>query len=268
MRSRHIPMTFEEYELLPMEPGWKCEYWDGQAHLAPRYQSALTAIEIKPRPVSSPGQLRPVTQDDEAQLLPAYLAAFSDTIEYCDYEPEQIEALARQALHGFFAGDRGQPLMASRLAVAPPSAAGSKSIAGAALIVIKDDETPMLDLLFVAPDRQRRGLATALVSAAVNELHQLGEKRLMSRYHVGNDQSRAWHQQFGFVEEPDLMLARLYLAVASHELWRREKIGDLTLSEREALLSERERWRAQVDELEKVADAQGLEAVMPGLRYW
>jgi len=263
-------MTFEEYELLPREPGWKCEYWDGHAHLSPRHQSALATIEVKPRPVDPSCLLRPVSPDDEAQFLPIYFAAFGDTIEYCDYQPKKIKALAREALRGFFTGARGQPLTASRLAVASPSAgeAGEERVVGAALIVAKDDGAPMLDLLFVSPDCQRRGLATALVSASINELHQRGEPRLLTRYHVGNEQSRAWHRKFGFVEEPDLMLARLYLAVARHELRRREKMGDLTPSEREALLSERERWRAQVDELEKVADEQGFEAAMPGLRYW
>jgi hypothetical protein len=91
---------------------------------------------------------------------------------------------------------------------------------------------------------------------------------LISRYHVGNEPSRDWHRRFGFVEEPDLMLDRLYSAVARHELWRREKMGNLTPSEHEALLSERARWQSQVDELEKVAEEQGWEAVTPGLRYW
>ena len=145
-------------------------------------------------------------------------------------------------------------------------AEGEGSLVGAALLIEKEGGQPLLDMLFVIPEWQRKGLSTALVSAAINELYRTGIKRLGSRYLLGNDGSRAWHQKFGFVEEPDLFLARWYYRHAQHELWRREKIGDLTEAEREVLSSEVDQWRVRVDELERISEREGLEAVLPGLR--
>jgi RimJ/RimL family protein N-acetyltransferase len=115
-----------------------------------------------------------------------------------------------------------------------------------------------LDILFVIPEWQRQGVATALTSATINELYNVGVKTLKSRYFLGNNESRAWHQKFGFVEEPDLFLARLYYHQAKHELWQREKIGNLTEIKREALLSKIDQWQTRVDDLEKIAKQQGL----------
>lgn len=251
MRSQHISITWEEFKRMPRKLGWKYEYWDGQAHITPGYRVITTAIEIKPRSVKSPCRLRAVNKDDEAQLISAYFAAFKDTIEYCDWEPEKIVAAAKKDIQKFFAGNRGNPLPASRVAVASQSKAKEKFVVGAALIVEKKDDQPLLDMLFVIPEWHRRGVATALVSAAINELYSFGMKRLESRYFLGNDASQAWHRKFGFVDEPDLFLAKLYYRHARHELGRREKIGNLTEAEREALSSEIDQWKAQVDELEK-----------------
>jgi RimJ/RimL family protein N-acetyltransferase len=87
-------------------------------------------------------------------------------------------------------------------------------------------------MLFVSPAWQRQGLATALVTAALNALHSIGVAALESSYMLGNAESQAWHQQFGFVEEPDLFLAQAYYRQSEYELWRRETIGDLTDAER------------------------------------
>lgn len=265
MRSQHIPMTWEEFERVPRKLGWKYEYWDGQAHITPGYRIVTTAVEIKPRPAKSPCRIRGVDKGDEAQLISAYFAAFRDSIEYCDWEPEKIAAAAKKDIQAFFAGKRGNPLPASRAALASQEASET-SLVGAALIVEKGNGQPLLDILFVIPEWQRKGLGIALVSAAINELYRTGMKRLESRYLLGNDASQAWHHKFGFVDKPDLFLAELYYRHAKYELWRREKIGNLTEAEREALSSEVNRWRAQVDELERIAEQEGMEAVVESLR--
>jgi GNAT superfamily N-acetyltransferase len=254
MRSQHIPMTIEEFELMPRKLWLKYEYWDGQAHISPRHYAVTTSVEIRPRPIEIPCKLRAVEQKDMPQLISGYINAFKDTIEYCDWASEKITTSAREAIQDFFAGKRGKPLPSSRLAVVSQLGFGSELVIGAALLVEKANQVSLLDILFVIPEWQRQGVATALARAAVNELYHVGVKTLKSRYLLGNNESRAWHQKFGFVEEPDLALARLYCYHAKHELRRLEKIGNLTEMKREALLSEIDQWQARVAELEKIED--------------
>jgi len=242
-------MTPEEFKLMPRRLGWKYEYWDGKAHITPSYRIVTTAVEIEPRSFTSPCLI--VDKEDEAQLISAYFVAFSDTIEYCDWEPEKIATAAKNDIQDFFSGNRGKPLPASRVAVASQPDTGGESVVGAALIIEKADGQPLLDMLFVIPEWQRKGVATALVSTAINELYRTGMKRLESRYLLGNNESQAWHHKFGFVDKPDFFLAEFYYRHAKYELWRREKIGNLTETAREMLSSEVERWKAQADELRK-----------------
>jgi RimJ/RimL family protein N-acetyltransferase len=283
MRSRHVQMTVEEYELLPFEPGWKCEYFNGCAHYTPRYQPVVTSMRVEPRPVETPLRFRPPRESDAEALVQPYVTSFGPTIEYCDYTPQQVEGAARRALHSHFCGERRVPHAASRVAVAAPRAgrrakqntarsadsdepSGGTPI-GAALLVTGEFGV-MLDLLFVAAEHQRRGTATALVAAAMAELHRAGVPTLTSRYHIGNEQSRDWHRRFGFVELPDLTVARLYERAARQEQWRRTKLGDLTPADRARLAAECKHWRRQVKALEQLEAEQGYEAVHPNLRWW
>ena len=265
-RSGSVPMTVDEYHLLPFEPGWKCEYWDGKAHYSPRYHAVITTVAVAPRDVNTDGLLRQPAESDIEALTPIYVAAFRETIEYFGHSQERIAEAARRDLRNYFAGEHGRPTSASCLAIGTGSDPDDETFAGAALVT-STENGPLLYLLFVAPQWQRRGLAAAMVSAAINELHELGEKTLTSRYHIGNEQSMAWHQRFGFVEEPDLRRARLYLQQAKVELWRREKIGPLTAEERAKLAADVARWEAEVQKLERIEDQQGFEAVHPMARW-
>jgi N-acetylglutamate synthase-like GNAT family acetyltransferase len=137
---------------------------------------------------------------------------------------------------------------------------------GAALLTEKHDGQPLLDILFVHPQWQRKGLATALVSSAINALSDTGATTLESRYMLGNDASQAWHHGYGFKEKPDLMVTRRYRAHARHELWRREQIDDLSEMERQTLLADIQRWEVRVEELEQIVNHKGMEAVLPLLQ--
>jgi RimJ/RimL family protein N-acetyltransferase len=275
MRSEHFPISIEEFKLLPRRPGWKYEYWDGHAHLSPGHQTVsvvlegdpLRASERQPAATCDPALQRPVERGDLPELAGAYLAAFRETIDFCDWPEARIEEQARQDLEGFFAGRRGEPLAASRLAVDGAAAAGEPRLVGAVLVLEVAPETALLDLLFVVPAWQRRGLATALLGAALQELKARGFTRLESRYHLGNEASGAWHRRCGFVEEPDLFLAQSMLRHAHHELWRHERLGHLGAAERAALEAECERRRVQVEELEARGRREGMEAVLPLLRH-
>ena len=71
MQSRHVPMSVEEYELLPFEPGWKCEYYDGQAHFTPRDHPVITTLQIAPRLLNALCPLRPARSTDADELIEA-----------------------------------------------------------------------------------------------------------------------------------------------------------------------------------------------------
>jgi|SRR5687767_8459737 len=272
MRSHAVPMTVDEYYLLPFEPGWKCEYWDGKAHYSPRYHPVVTTVAVAARDVSADCLLRRPAESDIEALMPVYVSAFGETIEYFGYSQRHIVEAARRDLTNYFTGAHGRPASASCLALAPARDGGSESkpdeenFVGAALITLTENG-PLLYLLFVAPEWHRRGLATAMVSAAINELHEIGEKTLTSKYHIGNEQSMGWHQRFGFLEEPDLRRARLYMRQARVELWRREKLASLTDEERSKLTADVERWEAEVDKLERIEKRQGFGAVHPMTRW-
>ena len=125
----------------------------------------------------------------------------------------------------------------------------------------------MLDLLFVIPSYRKRGLATALVQAAITDLHSIGKTILVTRYHLGNASSRAWHARFGFVEEPDLILARLYLASTQQEYLRGRRLGELNETEQHRLLAKCEQLREQVESLETAGRKDGMEGAFASWRH-
>ena len=253
MRTRHLNMTIDEFHLMAREPGWKYEYWSGQAHISPAHRSVSTSLEIEPRPCRPPCRIRPAESSYERAMIVAYVAAFRNTIDYCDWEETRIADSARDNVTGFFSGERGKPHPASRLALVADSEVEQESVVGAALVAEMNDGFARLDLLFVTPEWQRMGVATALVSATIDQLYDSGYRTLKSRYNLGNTESRAWHRAFGFVDDSDLLLAESYYRLAEHELWRREKVGDLTQVERQKLNREIDRWRVQADKLSTAA---------------
>lgn len=83
--------------------------------------------------------------------------------------------------------------------------------------------------------------------SAANSLHAAGIATLTSTHHLCNEDSRRWHQAFGFVDVYDQMYIRLKYAWYRNEIWRREKLG---LTEGlDALAEERDCWYAQLDEM-------------------
>ena len=205
MRTRHLSMTIDEFLVMARNPGWKYD-WDGEAHISPAHRTATTSLDTEPRSYQSPCQIRPVESRYQPDMIDAFVAAFRDTIEYCDCDDEQILDSARDSVSGFFSGERGSPHPASRLALVSHPEGKRESVVGASLVVGMRGGSPLLDILFVTPEWQRMGIATALVSSVVDRLHDSGQGILKSRYNLGNHASRAWHRTFGFVEDSETVL--------------------------------------------------------------
>ncbi len=259
MRSLHIPMTFEEWDLMPWKFGWKHEYFGGEAHMTPRHDH----VHVRFRGAVSTAELpdgfsmRRVSPDDAPELVGTFIETFEDGVEFCDWTKEMIHDHARTNITEYFDGRRGEPTTASRLATE------GKNIVGAVLLCHRDEE-PVLDLLMVRPGFRRRGIARALVSAAIRELREHGEgENLRSAHHAANEESTAWHRAFGFEEEPDISIARMRRMFYIHEASRHEEGSE----EHVRLDALYEKWNRIVEELEEVADREGFEAVAPVLRY-
>ncbi len=265
---RRQKMSLEEYERLPFSLAWKREYINGCLVETRRQVIVHATITVAPRFVKSPVLLRPVAESDELDLLRCFKAAFAGTYEYSGETKKQFAESARQGLRHFFRGPFHLPLPVSRVALAPSGFPGAGQPIGAALVLKQDDGWALLDMIFVSPTWQRRNIATALAVAALTALHELGGYRtLVSRYHLGNEASCAWHHGFGFADEPDLGFAQLRLHAATHELNRLDRVGQLTLQTNRQLSRERTRWQREVKRLQMLAKQGRLEEADPW-RKW
>jgi GNAT superfamily N-acetyltransferase len=272
MKSKHIPISVEEFELMEHPFGWKAEYFDGKAHLTPREHLVRTQIILAPQKVTTAHQIVPVDPSQQERMILAFFEAFEDSVEFCDWSSDLFHTHARKNITNYFQGKRGKPHPVSRMVLEPngdPLSEGLRQrIIGLALFVenrAESFQTPEttqleerieLDLLLVLPEYQRTGIATAMVAGAIDSLYKNGVGDLQSGYHICNDRSRAWHHSLGFKDVPDYLYCRLKAGWYRHEIWRWEKLGQIdsamrTLRERlEELRTEKDRWERLVRELE------------------
>ncbi len=246
MKRKTIPMSFAEYEVLAYPFGWKAEYWDGQAHLTPREMGVTTRLDLTPRPLIQLTTLQQhmLVQADPTyadQMIAGYFEVFADSVEFCNWPLEEIQKSAERDIKRYFAGHRGDPLPASVIALDP----NTQQLAGLALFILKDNQRPHLDLLYVRSPFQRQGVATAMVGWGLNRLIETEFHELFSTYHVCNCQSRQWHHKIGFQDVYDAYYTRLKLRWLDHEIWRRQKLEILTGVN--ALIKEREQWQSRLE---------------------
>jgi GNAT superfamily N-acetyltransferase len=233
-----IPMTWEEFEVMEAPFGWKVEYWDGHAHLTPRWHGVKTKLQLSPRNATydSDPSLVAVSPDYRDSMIAGYCETFGNSIEFSGWSRSDLQSSAVQDIDYYFGGHRGEPLSASVLAL------GAGQLAGLALISRRPKYGAYMDLLYVRPGFQRQGVATAMLNRVIAGLLELGFPTLTSAYHIVNEPSRHWHHGQGFEDQHDWYYARLKVGWYGREMGRREKLGLVTgLDE---LRRERERWAA------------------------
>jgi GNAT superfamily N-acetyltransferase len=233
-----IPMSYEDFDVMERPFGWKVEYWDGHAHLTPRGIGVKTKINLVPHQFFSTHPIVPVTPDDRDRMLTGYFEAFSPSVEFCGWPAEDIQNCAEKDIGKYFAGIRGEPLSASAIALAPDS----QTLIGLLLVSQRSSQEAFMDLLYVRPEFQRQGVATAMLHWAIDRLIALGFQTLVSRYHVCNNGSRRWHHGHGFEDEYDRYYIQMKVNWYRSEIWRREKLG--LIDEVEAMKQEWNRWKA------------------------
>ncbi|MEO0759486.1 MAG: GNAT family N-acetyltransferase [Cyanobacteria bacterium J06648_16] len=246
MKPRNIPMTIAEYEAMASPFGWKVEYWDGQAHFTPRGIGVTTRIDLTsdalpPRNSRLPHTLVPVDACHAEQMTAGYVEVFSASVEFCGWPLADIEQSAQRDIRHYFSGERGGSLPASVIALAPDS----QQLAGLALFILKQNQKPHLELLYVKSQFQRQGIATAMVRSGIDSLINAGFNELFSTYHVCNLDSQQWHHQFGFQDIYDAYYVRLRIGWLNREIWRREKLE--IVEGLNALVEERDHWQSELD---------------------
>jgi GNAT superfamily N-acetyltransferase len=260
MKSKHIPMSVEEFRLMEHPFGWKAEYFSGEGHLTPREHLVRTQLTLAPQAIAESRRtgnpsmaatqavgsewIVPVDPSLAERAIAAFFEAFEDSVEFCNWSVDDIRAHARKNITNYFQGVRGKPHPVSRMALEP----NSQQIVGLALFVENKEERVVLDLLFVKPSHQRMGIATQMVGSAINSLYADGVENLRCGYHICNEGSRAWQHSLGFQEIPDYFYCRLKAAWYSDEIWRCEQLG--ASEQLEELRTEQDRWERLGQELE------------------
>jgi GNAT superfamily N-acetyltransferase len=235
MNSGEFISTMDDYDRYPKLPGWKYECFGGVIRATPSMHSIATTLEVTPRTSASPCDLVSPDEIPREDLVCTFIASFKDSVEFFNWTLVQVEEHANKWVNALLDGKRGRMLAISRVAVI------GNSVVGAALFRDEDD-IPFLDLLYVLPDWQRKGIASAMVAQAVNTLYEARIPVLTSRYDLANTSSRDWHHRFGFKDSPGWLASRHLRAYFRQELHRRTLMGDLDDAERRRLQQEIEHW--------------------------
>jgi GNAT superfamily N-acetyltransferase len=264
MESRPIPIsiatlapkTIEEFELMSHPFGWKAEYYNGQAHFTPRENHVYSRLTLEHREINESINIVPVDQIFQKQIIEVFYETFLDSVEFCNWPTESIRNQVNKNINNYFQGVRGDPLPVSMMAMEP----NTEQIIGIALFVQKKEGDTELDLLFVKPSHQRRGIATQMVTKAANILYKNGVRELRCAHHICNEQSRDWQHKYGFEIIPDQFYCRLKYSFYRHEVWRHEKLvaiadganevidrnNSFSSKNLEELRQERDRWYEQI----------------------
>jgi GNAT superfamily N-acetyltransferase len=198
-------MSFEDWELFPRMPAWKYEFFRHPyttiRPFGPHYR-----IAVEPRTVDAPCEIRPVKPEDARALRQAFTEAFLDYTDYIYATERQVRKVGGDLIWKFFA--RGEDDLCRRASCLAVDPANSNRVIGAALLAptrASDESEPsggltQLEPVFVVPDWQRRGVATALVSEVLKRLGDSGEEVLESGCSDYNRASKRWHLRLGAVE--------------------------------------------------------------------
>jgi predicted N-acetyltransferase YhbS len=239
-------MTIEEFEVCEVPFGWKDEYYDGFAHITPRAHGVMMKMPVEQRNVETVAEIKPFSEASKRELVELFYDSFVDSVEYVNRTKEEVKKNATREIRNFFGGKRGIPqLELSKIAVLDNRKVG-------ACLVSKYKFGYKDEIIFVHPKYQRKNIGSALASAVLDDLDELGEKFFWSEHHICNELSASWHRKFGFMEETDIVTARLRESYYRREVYRNEKLNKQSkLKELRPLLEKAEK---EVKRLQKIED--------------
>lgn len=212
-------LSFELFHRLPRNPAYKYEYLHGEAVLSPRprYYHAVLDMESAELPHPAKVPLRPLRADDWATLPALFQSAFARHLPFSALADAERRVTAEAALETtrtggdglligpacFVATEGPRVLGASLITLLPPG--DPEEFATYAWGGELDPEAleraegwPHLTWILVDSWESGRGIGTALLSASVRVLRQMGYNDLLSTFLLGNEISAMWHWRCGF----------------------------------------------------------------------
>jgi GNAT superfamily N-acetyltransferase len=225
MPALQLPLTWEDFLRLPRNAGYKYEYAEGKALLNPRPRHYHAMLELAAYHPSADGMeldglaVRPMAEEDMARLEPAFVAAFHRTQPFGSLDDAMQREAAHQCLQRTRSGGDGpwiqqasfiaeqrddqEPCGAIFITLLPagdPNDWDSYYWAGTPPpdCIARRLGRPHLTWVFVTPPSAGHSVGTALLSAAVRGLVDLGYTELATTFMLGNDSSMLWHWRNGF----------------------------------------------------------------------
>jgi GNAT superfamily N-acetyltransferase len=224
MDGLQLPLTIEQFHRLPRNAAYKYEYLNGSAYLSPRPKFFHALLDLAPLaacplPAAASTVLRPIRLTDWEELAPLFSAAFLGVVPFGGLEDGPRLAAAAKSMR--FTRDGGDGPRIDQACFVAEECESARPV-GAVLVTLLPDEDPSdwsafhwkeppppdclergigrphLTWIFVNPIEAGRGIATALLNAAVRELLALGYRQLASTFLLGNDASVLWHWRCGF----------------------------------------------------------------------
>ena len=250
MDSPRIPMSYDEFQTIERPLGWKTEYWDGYARLTPRGIGVKTRLSFEAASIvehtnSTELTLAVPTPDGIQKMIDGYIASFINSVEFCGWPINQIFEEAYRDISLYFKGKRGKPLSASTIVQDPKT----QTVIATALFTDKKEQGACLELLYVSPSYQRKGIGTHIIHRSIRLLAQQGYSQLTSRYHICNHHSRQFYHKLGFQDVCDRYYLRTYTAWLRNEIHRRETLK--MLDDLEDMKQEQKQLQEKLEVLEE-----------------
>ena len=212
MKFQRLKIPLEEYLTMQHPFGYKVEYSNDEAVFQPQDLYINGLLTLKPETIQPGHHYQAVEVKHKHAMKTAFFNVFQDTIEFCNWPADAIRSHAEKNIDDYFTGVRGEPNSASKLQLDK-----NGRVVALALFITTESGKTKLDLLFVLPRTQRKGIATEMVSLACNELQPQGIYEIYSCWHALNETSQHWHHQFGFTD-----VYEQYFIQRKHNWYQRE----------------------------------------------
>lgn len=212
-RTRRVPMPWEAFEALPRHPAYKQEHLEGVTWLTPRDARVRALLRLEDAglaPRDGGVSIRRLTPDDWEPLSRTFAAAFRGVPPFETLDSEEAGEAVQACLEATRRGRDGA-LLESACFVAEGHREDESPRGGLLATLVeaghpggwdawlgREASRPHLTWVFAHPFARRRGVASALLGAAVAELRALGHAELAGTVLAGNLPGVLWHWHHGF----------------------------------------------------------------------